>query len=340
MARRPREQADAPGQDSFLDVVTNLVGVIIILVMVIGTQAKDAIIKADAALAATPAGVELPSESDNAKAAAERVEADVNLLAHKIEIEKLAAAARREERTQIDLMIAAAEKSLAERRAKLDDEKRADYDRRTELLTAQSELEDLIRRRSAAENSAPSVGVIDHLPTPMVKTVFGQEAHFRLLNGRLTRLPWDELVARLKAEAPGKVEKLRDSASVTESIGPVQGFRMKYTLKKVDHVLETKIGPARQTGIELDQFILSPVADDLGEPLADALRPNSEFRDLLKSFDPNRTTITVWVYPDSFHQFRELKQDLFKLGFLTASRPMPEGTPIGGSPSGTKSMAQ
>ena len=340
MKRRSHEQLEGPGQDSFLDVVTNLVGVLIILVMVIGTQVQDAVLKADDGETTELAGPGLASGAAEAKAAAERVEADVNELARNIEIEEHAAAARRAERAQVDLLIAAAEQTLANRRTRLSEEARGEYDRQRELLAAKSELEDLRRKRSAAESSTAAVGVIDHLPTPMVKTVFGHEAHFRLQGGRLVQLPWDELVARLKAEAPSKVSKLQDAPSITESIGPVRGFRMKYTLKKVDHVLETKGGQARQTGVELDQFVLIPVAENLGEPLDAALRPNSEFRAVLQTLDPNRTTITVWVYPESFHQFRDLKRELYKLGYLTASRPMPDGLPIGGSPTGSKSVAQ
>ena len=45
MARRPRNSdAEAPGQDSFLDIVANLVGILIILVMVVGARAKDALV--------------------------------------------------------------------------------------------------------------------------------------------------------------------------------------------------------------------------------------------------------------------------------------------------------
>lgn len=44
MSRRTSlSQAEAPGQDSFLDVVANLVGVMIILVMVVGTQARHVV---------------------------------------------------------------------------------------------------------------------------------------------------------------------------------------------------------------------------------------------------------------------------------------------------------
>jgi hypothetical protein len=63
-------------------------------------------------------------------------------------------------------------------------------------------------------------------------------------------------------------------------------------------------------------------------------------RTILAAFDPRQATVTVWVYPDSFDQFRQIKEELYKLGFLTASRPLPDGQPITGAPQGTRSAAQ
>jgi hypothetical protein len=90
----------------------------------------------------------------------------------------------------------------------------------------------------------------------------------------------------------------------------------------------------------LERFVLIPVRSDLGEPLETALQDGAEFRSLISQFDPNRTTVTVWVYPDSFDQFRQVKETLFRMGYLTAGRPMPEGQPIGGAPDGTRSASQ
>ena len=55
---------------------------------------------------------------------------------------------------------------------------------------------------------------------------------------------------------------------------------------------------------------------------------------------PRDTTITLWVYPDSFDLYRQLKEELHNLGFATAGRPLPEGVLIGGSSDGTRSSAQ
>ena len=71
-----------------------------------------------------------------------------------------------------------------------------------------------------------------------------------------------------------------------------------------------------------------------------ALADGSQFRRVLSGFRPSKTTITIWTYPDSFAEFRRLKQQLYQLGFPTAARPLPDGVPIGGSPHGTKSAAE
>jgi hypothetical protein len=46
------------------------------------------------------------------------------------------------------------------------------------------------------------------------------------------------------------------------------------------------------------------------------------------------------VYPDGFDAFRQIRQDLYRRGYVIAARPLPPGSPISGSPDGTKSAAQ
>jgi hypothetical protein len=85
---------------------------------------------------------------------------------------------------------------------------------------------------------------------------------------------------------------------------------------------------------------LIPTSSRLGEPYEAALAPRSEFRQVLSRYRPGRDTITIWTYPDSFAAFRKLKEELYRLGFATAGRPLPTGTPISGSPEGSKSARQ
>lgn len=337
MRAKNKQFDNAPGQDSFLDVVANLVGILIILIMVIGAQTTDAMIDAKPDGNVPPAAKIDVAAARNAAAA---VETDIHDIDGKIKRQQLEIAYRRKERDKMLQVTTAVEQQFQQQRAVLDEQQQRHLTATREVLTARADLEDLKASRTALANAAPAQNVIEHLPTPMAKTVFGTELHFRLLQGRLTYIPWDELVTRLKEDAPQNVWKLKDATQVTETLGPIGGFRMKYTLRRVQQVAPAAGGMAVQQRVELDRFTLVPIRDDLGEPLEQALSEGSEFRDTLKRLDPDRTTVTVWVYPDSFNQFRLVKAELFKQGFLTAGRPMPEGHPIGGSPDGSRSASQ
>lgn len=346
MVRRKSDiQADAPGQDSFLDVVANLVGIMIILIMVVGFAAKKAIVEeTTASLAASAPSAasrdQLEKELQDSEKATKAVEEDIDKSLQMIEREKFEVAFRRSERDRVLTLITAAERAIQDRRGELDSTQKEQFDISKQLAFAKSQLDEIQRAKSAAERAGPIPGVIEHLPTPMAKTVFGKELHFRLLGHRLAYVPWDELVERLKADAPHRVSKLKDASRITETIGPVQGFWMRYTLKRTERHIQTAGGSGVQQRVELDRFTIMSERDDFGETLESALAPQSELHTILRGSDPSRATVTVWVYPDSFGDFRFIKQDLFKLGFLCAARPLPDGHPIGGSPEGSRSSAQ
>lgn len=337
--RRKVETAEAPGQDSFLDVVANLVGILIIFVMIVGSQAKSAAV-VQAQQAVQP--VDLSAEekaADDARSAAEEVARNMQELERKIAREKLEAALREEERAKYQVVVTVAEQRLAQHRNQLSDSERAKYDLQQQLLLARRELEEVARSGALGNEKTPAA-VLEHIPTPMAKTVFGKEVHFRLQNGRLCYIPWDEMLERLKADAPQKAQKLRDANRVEESLSPINNFAAKYSLRRVEASVQTRAGAASQSRVELERFYFVPLVENLGEPIAEALAQGSEFRSRLRELNPRQTTVTVWVYPESFDGFRAIKAELFKLGFLSAARPMPDGFPIGGSPDGTRSSAE
>ncbi len=92
--------------------------------------------------------------------------------------------------------------------------------------------------------------------------------------------------------------------------------------------------------IELDKFELDPTEEVIREPLTQSLHANGRLRIEMASYPPRETTVTAWVYPNSFETFRQLKELLFEEGYMTAARPMPEGIRIGASPRGSQSAAQ
>jgi hypothetical protein len=94
------------------------------------------------------------------------------------------------------------------------------------------------------------------------------------------------------------------------------------------------------TRIQLVGMKLEPLSEPHGQPIQNVLAQSSELDIELAGRDPGTTSITVWVYPDSFAAFRHLKEHLYAKGFATAARPLPMDRAITGSPHGTRSRAQ
>jgi hypothetical protein len=340
MKRRAGKAKDIeePGQDSFLDVVANLVGVMIILVMVVGAQAQKGFIAQERAKQTTaPEPVPIVDVA-GAEAAAASVEASISELDGRIKDASIEAARREAERNRVQLLVTIAEQRLAEHRTALDEQARESYDLVEQLNQAKAEMARLDASQTAL--TKPSPAVLEHLPTPMAKTVFGREIHFRLLGGKVAYVPWDEMLERLKADAPGHVGKLRDSARAEMSLPVINGFGARYILRRAEVETQTRLGVATQSRVELEKLYFVDAEPNLGVPLAKALETGSEFRSRIGAMPPQQTTVTIWVYPDSFDEFRALKAELFKLGYLTAGRPLPAGHPIGGSPDGSRSSAE
>lgn len=338
--RRIRSATDeAPGQDSFLDIVANLVGILIILVLVVGVRAKDAWVD-KLVSQPPPEAAELQQNIQQMRDETRQLETDINQLAEKVKLVEATVALRRAERDRLQLLITAVERELNEQRSKLQAGDQQLLQLQSAIRLAQAELDRTRQQQQALQSSAAPVEVIEHIPTPMAKTVFGKEVHFRLLGGRLAYVPLDELVEKMKQEIRFKAERLRTSPSTVETIGPIAGFHLRYMLRLAERVEETRIGIVRAQVPEFVGFYLIPTSDQLGEPLQQALEPSSQFHRMIDGLDPNTTTITVWVYPDSFKEFLILKRYLYQRGFLTACWPLPEGHPISGGPHGRRSAAQ
>ena len=339
---RKKPHEELVGNDSFLDVVANVVGILIILLMVVSLRAKDEILHAETVTESReePQENDQRAEVEEAKLAEQQVQQDIYRINEELQREQLEVSYRQAERDRAQLLVTAAEQSVSEERDRLSESQRTEFDRRNELAAGEAELQQLREGISFLQSSSPTTTVLEHLPTPMAKTVFGKEVHLRLRMGRVTYVPWDDCIQLLKSDAPKTVWRLQDQDEYTEMVGPIGGFWMHYTLKRQSHSVTTKVGIATQQTVVLDRFTITPESETMGEPLEAALQSTSQLNSVLASHPPKGTTITVWTYPDSFNEFRKLKQALFQRGYVTAARPLPDDHPIGGSPEGSRSAAQ
>ena len=324
----------AQDHDSFLDIVANIVGILIILVMVVSLRARNA--PDEPTAGDTPS---LPQSSlqidhtalqqDVARLALESVRMDDFI------------AVRSEERNRLALMVAEGEDQVAAARNAMKNRDRELYDLKTKVQHVRGELRQMETKQLRAAAAEPKSKEIENLPTPIGKSVFGKEAHFQILGGRIIQVPIDALFEEARLQARQKVWKLDKLHEATETVGPKGGFHMRYTLEKLNIPPEVRQA-TRRSGymIRSKLWELIPTNTKLGESLEVALERDSSFRQVLAKYDPTITTITLWTYPDSFEAFRAVKKELFELGFQAAARPLPSGVRIAGSPTGSRSTAQ
>lgn len=340
MSRRNRREEASDDNDSFLDIVANIVGILIILVMLVGVRAKHAPV---AASISDPTQQTLKSEVQDELDTEQRIHGDIlelNRLGQKLTEEAIS---RDRQRNELAMRLSAVERQIKSRRKGLDADARADYDLRRRLADQQAKLNETIRKSvlTQAEKSDTKPIEIEHHPTPISHTVHGKEIHIQLRDSRVVIVPFDKLIEQFKGEFERKAYRLQYRRELTDKLGPIDGFRLRYTIERVD-VTPDIYQQTGRTGsiIRLRRVEFLPAHNRLGETVKEALAEGSEFRRMLARHRPGRTTVTLWTYPDGFGDFQKLKKLLYQLGFTTAARPLPFDVPISASPDGSRSAAQ
>ncbi len=319
MSRRTQRNDEAPSHDSFLDIVANIVGILIILVVVVGVRVKNLPVTASIAAADTAMEKELLRDVAEVQA----VRGDVLEIDRQIKQTERVTLVERMRRDRLALAVAVAKQELDQRRQNLDADARVDFELRQDLSHAKFQLEQAQSRLASAEAIRAEPAEIENRPTALSQTVNRHEVHFQVRGGRVVRVPFEELMQRVLTDYRLKASRVFDPAELTGTVGPEDGFRVRYIV-----------------GHNHQNFEFIPVAKDLGETADEALGDGSAFRRSLSQLSSGRTSITLWAYEDSFGSFQRLKKELYRLGFHVAARPMPNGIPISASSQGSKSSAQ
>jgi hypothetical protein len=323
MTRRNRDEASV-GEDSFLDTIANLVGILIILVVIVGAKTKVDAEAFGRGLSKTERLQELEEPLSEAMAIQQALVSQLNSL-EEYELENQY---RSLERRALLEKVQLAREASKEVMNQLDEKQKTNVEKDHHISQLKSDLEKALQQLGAKEDSARPEIILEHLPTPMARTVFHKELHVMLRQRQIIVIPWERLVETLKQQVPLTAQRQASRGKLEDSLGPLGGFLMKYKMVAVPG------------GFELDRFELEPTSSVIAEPLETALQENSRFAMELASRNPRETVVTVWVYPDSFDDYRTLKARLYSEGFLCAARPLPEGVRIGASPHGSRSAAQ
>lgn len=333
----PRVQAnntEAVNSDSFLDIVASVVSIMIIMVVMEGVRIRNTPVTVS--VPATPASEALQKDL----AAEESLRRDVHRVSGEIARVQRETAASAAERDTLATMVSAVEHKIEDYRRKLDGAKQGEFDIARGLSEAKQQLTQLQQQREQLENDAGAATVIECYPTPISRAVDGPEAHILISKGRVAFIPLEALLNQLQVSAKREASQLLSQSEVTETVGPIEDFRLKYTMERCDVSPDPSTRTRGGSYARLTHWTLIPRSEDIGEPLKLALSQDSDFRQTLKKILPGRTTITIWVYPDGFDAFREVRKELYRCGYTIAARPLPPGEQIAGSPDGSKSAAQ
>ncbi len=349
--RRRRKHEIEFSFDSFLDVVANVVGIIIRLILVVWVSARayTSLLPAPHPAPAATAEQPLPADPLQDELARRRQELAA-LQARLLEQLRHVEVIRQDTATTTGRLTALSEQKqrLARDRAGLDAAGDGNREARRQVALSLEQVRQrclkLTEEIQALEKQPPAKRVLRY-QTPVSRPVHTDELLFECRRGRVTFIDIGALLAEVQQRLDDHARELRSRWEVEDTAGPVGPFRLRYALERERGGVDAALGPGGpnpDAGFRcgLSGWEVEPVTPERGETADAALAPNSEFRQVADVIDPQQTTVTFWVYPDSFAVYRRLRDYLYQRDVIVAGRPLPEGLPIASSRHGTRSRGQ
>jgi hypothetical protein len=175
--------------------------------------------------------------------------------------------------------------------------------------------------------------------SPVARPTVSDEYHFELRHNRVSYINLERLLELAKADAQIRIRMTDRMGLINSQVGPVQGFSLGYVLGRASAGIE-ELMERHSIRFDLKGWEIIPESEQRGETYEATRNPISQYSRALNQLSPGRSVVTLWVYPDSFTLYRQLRAELVDRGYSVAGRPLPEGLLIRGSPMGTVSAAQ
>jgi hypothetical protein len=337
--------------DSFLDVVANVIGIVVRLILVawVGARSYTASMQqaddppANVRDLASPSAAADPVTSEMEKVRRELADARLRLL-DQLGSLQLAEEESRASRAQL-AELENERHTLETEAAKLGVELAGKGTRMRQAVASAEELrkrgKDVLAQIKTLELQPRQTQVLRY-HTPVSRAVHADEMFFECRQGRVTFINLPSFLQEVNNGLQDKAAALKTQWQVAGTTSQVGAFRLRYTIEREKSALEG-IGGGPVSGsyrYGLSEWHVEPMADERGEPLDLALKENSGFRQRVDQLDPQITVVTFWVYADSFELFRRLRDHLYERGIEVAGRPLTEGSPIAASRNGTASRGQ
>jgi hypothetical protein len=352
--RRPTREI-AFSFDSFLDVVANVVGIILRLILVawVGARAYKGTPPAGAppAPAVLAEVAELPDPTDPLAAELDRQRRELA----QIQAQLLEQMKQWEQGRQQAAALSGELTTLAARRQGLETERAALEGASREPANAiQQATLSLAEIQARGKKLTEEIDALKKLPspkrtlryrTPVSQPLQSEELMFECQQGRVSLVDVNALLEEVRRDLRDREQQLRHSWEIVDVTPPVGAFRLRYVIERERGLLEganPNMPPDEHGNFRygLSTWQVEPVVAVRGETLEEAFRPGSAFRRVIDTLDPQMTAVTFWVYEDSFPLYRQLRDYLHEHDVVVAGRPLPHGASIASSKRGTTSRGQ
>ncbi len=354
MIRRHRPQREAAFSfDSFLDLVTNVVGIIIRLILVVwaGARAYTGLPEffhptpppagaTDLVIPTDPLQYELDRQR------AEMAEAQKRLLEQlrQLDMTKSTDQKAKQELAALDARRQSLDQAFSDLHQTAAQQGKAGQSAVLTLTDIQKRRERIAAEIKALEKLPPLKKVLRYR-TPVSQAIHSEEFHFECRQGRVAYVDVNAMLEDVRRHLRDKGDQLKTTWQVRDVTGAVGPFRMHYVIERQREAMDGVFGgisPEANAsfGYGLSEWLIEPVAPFRGETVTDALATNSEFRHICDGLSAELSAVTLWVYPDSFELYRRLRDFLADRNITVAGRPLPAGMPITCSKRGSVSRGQ
>jgi hypothetical protein len=349
--RRSGREKIAFSFDSFLDVVANVIGIVVRLILVawVGARSYNASMHeaddppANVRALSSPSAADDPATSEMEQVRRQLAEARLRLL------DQLGALQLTEEQARASRdQLAELEKegqTLEKEAAKLGIEVASKGTRVRQTVASAEELrkrgKEILTQIKALESRPRQTQVLRY-HTPVSRAVHADEMFFECRHGRVTFINLPAFLREVNIGLQDKAAALKTEWRVDGKTSQIGAFRLRYIVEREKSALEG-IGGGPVAGsyrYGLSEWSVEPMTEDRGEGIEFALKENSAFRQRVDQLDSQITVVTFWLYADSFGLFRRLRDHLYERGIEVAGRPLTEGSMISASRQGTASRGQ
>jgi hypothetical protein len=348
--RRSRSREIAFSFDSFLDVVANVIGIIVRLILVawVGARSYSAALELAAETASPPPAPTASSADDPVSSELDRLrrelaDARLRLLEQlgKLQLVETESQQSREQLAALEKQRRDLEKEVTRIGRELAGKGTAVERVVASAAELKKRSDDVLKQIQALEKQ-PSQKQVLRYHTPVSRAVHADELFFECRHGRVTYIDLPAFMQEIRGTLEDRVGALKTQWQVSAATAPAGPFRLRYTVEREKSALEGIGGGPQGGGFRygLSEWTLEPITENRGETLEAALRQDSEFRRLVDRLDSQITVVTFWVYADSFELFRRLRDHLYERDVEVAGRPLGEDSPIAASRTGTASRGQ